>query len=52
MNKLTRQYLLDIIQGLVTRIEMNGGIGEYKGGPAFIMARAEEALSNKESGNG
>ncbi len=32
------------LRNLIIRVDMNGGIGEYKGGPAFVMKRARELL--------
>lgn len=46
------ERLRKIIKDLVERIDLNGGIGDYKGGKAFIMQKAREALSNKDSDNG
>ena len=38
--------LEEALAALVERIEYNGGIGEYNGGPVFVMARARTALRN------
>lgn len=32
------------LKDLVERIDRNGGLGDYKGGPPFALARAREAL--------
>jgi len=32
------------LDDLVKRIDFNGGLGEYKGGPSFVMSYAREAL--------
>lgn len=37
--------LLEALKALVERIDANGGLGEYKGGPAFVMQKAREALA-------
>lgn len=39
------ERLKSIIKDLVERIDLNGGIGEYKGGKAFIMQEAREICS-------
>ena len=36
--------LLEALRKLVERIDTNGGIGEYKGGPPFVMAEARAAI--------
>ena len=40
--------LLEALKRLVERIDFNGGIGEYKGGPAFVMKEAREAITEAE----
>jgi hypothetical protein len=37
--------MLAALRLLVERIDVNGGIGEYKGGPAFVMVRARDAIA-------
>lgn len=37
--------LLKALERLVERIDVNGGIGEYKGGPVFVMKAAREAIT-------
>lgn len=37
--------LFEALKKLVERVDMNGGIGEYKGGPPFVMKSAREAIS-------
>ena len=43
--------LLRALERLVERIDFNGGIGEYKGGPVFVMKNAREAIAKAEGGN-
>lgn len=40
--------LLAALKNLVARIEANGGIGEYIGGPAFVMEPARNAIAKAE----
>ena len=40
--------LLEALKALVERIDYNGGIGEYKGGPSFVMKHAREAIAAAE----
>ena len=37
--------LADEAERLMARIDFNGGIGEYEGGPAFVMKHTREALA-------
>lgn len=37
--------LCDALSKLIARIDYSGGIGEYKGGPAFVMKNARSALT-------
>ena len=37
--------LLAALAALVARIDHNGGLGEYKGGPVFVLAKAREAIA-------
>ncbi len=43
--KWGREHAKPAIKDLLDRIDRNGGIGEYKGGPAFAVKRAREALA-------
>ena len=43
------EILLRTLKRLVERIDFNGGIGEYKGGPAFVMKHAREAIEMVEN---
>ena len=43
-----RKMLLEALKRLVERIDFNGGIGEYKGGPAFVMKAARKAIAKAE----
>ena len=36
---------VEALELLLERIDFNGGLGEYKGGPAFCVGRAREALA-------
>ena len=40
--------LLEALRNLVERIDINGGIGEYKGGPSFVMKNARQAIANAD----
>ena len=40
--------LYSSLKKLVERLDANGGIGEYKGGPAFVMKFARAALEKVE----
>jgi hypothetical protein len=42
--------LLDALLRLVARIEVNGGIGEYTAGPAFVMQSAYDAIAKATRG--
>ncbi len=42
--------LLEALKQLVERVDRNGGIGEYKGGPAFVMANARTAITKATTG--
>ena len=42
------ERLREALQALVDRIDHNGGIGEYRGGHAFVMRNAKAALSARE----
>ena len=37
--------MYEALKKLVERIDFNGGIGEYQGGPAFVMEKARAALA-------
>ena len=37
--------LLKALINLVDRVDRNGGIGEYQGGPAFVMKAARDAIA-------
>lgn len=39
------------LKDLVERIDRNGGLGDYKGGPPFALARAREALRSDADEN-
>ena len=43
-----RDDLLEVLRRLVERIDFNGGIGEYQGGPAFVMKAARQAIQKAE----
>jgi len=40
--------LLEALKRIVERIDINGGLGEYKGGPVFVMKAAREAIAKAE----
>jgi len=40
--------LVETLEMLVERIEYNGGIGEYKGGPSFVMKYTKQALKKAQ----
>lgn len=40
--------LLKVCKGLVERIDINGGLGDYKGGQAFIMGQARCVIAEAE----
>jgi hypothetical protein len=40
--------LLEALKNLLDRVERNGGIGEYKGGPAFVVKAAKSAIAKAE----
>ena len=42
------EELLETLTLLVKRIDHNGGIGAYNGGPAFVMKHAREAIEKAE----
>jgi hypothetical protein len=42
------EKLVKAFKRLVERIDHNGGIGEYNGGPAFVMKEAREAIQSAE----
>lgn len=44
--------LANALRRLVGRIDHNGGIGEYQGGPAFVMRDARIALCKAAPGEG
>lgn len=44
--------LLEALKNLVKRIDINGGLGEYKGGPSFVMTEARQAIAKAEANNG
>ena len=37
--------MYEALEGLLERVERNGGIGEYQGGPAFVVMKAKAALA-------
>mgnify|MGYP001564098273 CR=1 FL=1 len=39
---------LRALRRLVERIDHNGGIGEYRGGPAFVIMEARRALATQK----
>lgn len=39
------EALAEVSQRLLERIDANGGIGEYKSGPAFVVEPCREALA-------
>ena len=41
--------LLGALKRLVERIDFNGGLGEYKGGPSFVLKNAREAIAKAEN---
>ena len=41
--------LLLALKNLVARIDANGGIGEYKGGPFLVMPAARQAIDRAEA---
>ena len=41
--------LLICFKRLVERIDFNGGLGEYKGGPSFVMKDAREVILKAEA---
>ena len=41
--------LLETLEKLVERIDFNGGIGEYQGGPAFVMMRARGIIQKAKA---
>ena len=36
------------LKQLLERVDINGGLGLYKGGPIFIMQNAREAIAKAE----
>jgi len=45
-----QEVLSEALRKLIERIDFNGGIGEYKGGPGFVMQAGREAIAKaKES---
>jgi hypothetical protein len=40
--------LLEVLGALVERVNLNGGLGEYRGGVPFILRRATEAIAKAE----
>lgn len=42
--KAVNQDLVEALSALLERVELNGGLGEYKGGPPWAVRRATEAL--------
>lgn len=40
--------LVRALKELVERVDRNGGLGAYKGGPIFVMKRARELLKKVE----
>lgn len=42
---LITEVLVTALHDLLDRVKRNGGIGEYRGGPVFVIKRAEEALA-------
>ena len=40
--------LLEALKNLVDRVDRNGGIGEYKGGPAFVMGHSRATIAKAE----
>lgn len=42
--------LLIALRALVERIDLNGGLGEYKGGPAFALGNARKAIAKAVGG--
>jgi acetyl esterase/lipase len=37
--------LVEALRDLLERVDRNGGIGEYKGGPAFVTGKARALLA-------
>lgn len=42
--------LLRALQALVERVDMNGGLGEYRGGPGFALSNARKAITRAING--
>lgn len=42
---LIREVLVTALRDLLARVERNGGLGEYHGGPVFVVQRARDALA-------
>ncbi len=47
-----RDELLELLKALVRRIELNNGLGEYRGGDPFVMRRARATIALMEKNNG
>lgn len=42
------ERLREVLINLVERIDINGGLGEYKGGKPFALEEAKKALEGKD----
>ncbi len=45
----TKSEALEALKDLVERVDINDGLGEYKGGSPFIMVRAREIIAKEKS---
>jgi hypothetical protein len=47
--KALNTELVEVLTDLLERVDRNGGIGEYKGGPAFVVGKARALLARLET---
>jgi len=40
-----KRELVEALEKLIQRIDINGGLGEYKGGPAFVLCFARSIVA-------